>query len=75
MDLGACPKIHDFALRADYENASKERDYYYDCEVSIMFKVNSEPILGKVFKKLNWGKQLLLCIATEIFWKMEKIQF
>jgi len=32
MDLGACPKVHDFALRADYENASKERDYYYDVE-------------------------------------------
>lgn len=34
MDLGDCPKIHDLALRADYELASKDKDYYYDIEVS-----------------------------------------
>lgn len=34
MDLGDCPKIHDLALRADYENAAKHKDYYYDVEVS-----------------------------------------
>lgn len=34
MDLGECPKIHDLALRADYEKASKTRDYYYDIDVS-----------------------------------------
>ncbi|XP_075230717.1 putative RNA-binding protein Alsin2 isoform X2 [Lycorma delicatula] len=32
MDLGECPKIHDLALRADYEHASKSRDYYYDID-------------------------------------------
>ncbi|XP_063708666.1 putative RNA-binding protein Luc7-like 2 isoform X2 [Culicoides brevitarsis] len=32
MDLGECPKVHDFGLRADYENAAKEKDYYYDVE-------------------------------------------
>ncbi|CAD7080411.1 unnamed protein product [Hermetia illucens] len=32
MDLGDCPKIHDLALRADYENAAKHKDYYYDVE-------------------------------------------
>lgn len=35
MDLGECPKVHDLALRADFENASKHKDYYYDIEVSI----------------------------------------
>lgn len=34
MDLGECPKIHDLALRADYETAQKKKDYYYDVEVS-----------------------------------------
>merc|ERR1712004_144201 len=29
MDLGECPKIHDLALKADYEMASKNRDYYF----------------------------------------------
>ncbi|KAL1453168.1 hypothetical protein WDU94_007338 [Cyamophila willieti] len=32
MDLGECPKIHDLALRADYEKASKDRDYFYDID-------------------------------------------
>uniref|UniRef100_A0A1Q3F3S9 Putative rna-binding protein luc7-like 2 n=1 Tax=Culex tarsalis TaxID=7177 RepID=A0A1Q3F3S9_CULTA len=32
MDLGECPKVHDLALRADYENAAKTKDYYYDVD-------------------------------------------
>jgi hypothetical protein len=35
MDLGECPKIHDLALRADFEKASQAKDYYYDIDVSI----------------------------------------
>ena len=34
MDLGECPKIHDLALKADYEMASVNKDYYYDIDVS-----------------------------------------
>ena len=34
MDLGECPKYHDVALRADFENASKKKDYFYDIDVS-----------------------------------------
>lgn len=34
MDLGECPKIHDLALRADYEKAQQKKDYFYDVEVS-----------------------------------------
>lgn len=37
MDLGECPKIHDLALRADFELASKTKDYFYDIDVSITF--------------------------------------
>ena len=33
MDLGECPKIHDLALRADYQAAANGRDYFYDVEV------------------------------------------
>ena len=33
MDLGECPKIHDYALRADYNNAKASKDYYYDIDV------------------------------------------
>uniref|UniRef100_UPI00358F5CE2 putative RNA-binding protein Luc7-like 1 isoform X2 n=1 Tax=Myxine glutinosa TaxID=7769 RepID=UPI00358F5CE2 len=32
MDLGECPKIHDLALRADYEIASKKRDYCFELD-------------------------------------------
>ncbi|XP_022905107.1 putative RNA-binding protein Luc7-like 1 isoform X1 [Onthophagus taurus] len=32
MDLGECPKIHDLALRADFEKAQASRDYFYDLD-------------------------------------------
>ncbi|XP_071960868.1 putative RNA-binding protein Luc7-like 2 [Antedon mediterranea] len=32
MDLGDCAKVHDLALRADYEAASKDKDYGYDID-------------------------------------------
>lgn len=35
MDLGECTKIHDLALRADYEIASKERDLFFELDVSM----------------------------------------
>merc|ERR1712241_1017227 len=34
MDLGECPKIHDLALRADYQQASKTKDFFYDVEAT-----------------------------------------
>lgn len=34
MDLGPCNKIHEAALKADFELASKKRDYGYDVDVS-----------------------------------------
>lgn len=37
MDLGECTKIHDLALRADYEIASKERDLFFELDVSYFF--------------------------------------
>ncbi|XP_059892863.1 putative RNA-binding protein Luc7-like 1 isoform X6 [Gadus macrocephalus] len=32
MDLGECSKIHDLALRADYEIASKDRDLFFELD-------------------------------------------
>ncbi|OQR78072.1 putative RNA-binding protein Luc7 2 isoform X1 [Tropilaelaps mercedesae] len=32
MDLGSCFGIHDLALRADYENAAKTKDFFYDVD-------------------------------------------
>lgn len=49
MDLGECTKIHDLALRADYEIASKERDLFFELDVS-MEKFNS--FCGNCFLRL-----------------------
>nr|CAG4652099.1 EOG090X0BOE [Triops cancriformis] len=32
MDLGECQRIHDLALRADYEKAAQTKDYGYDID-------------------------------------------
>lgn len=32
VDLGDCRLMHDFALKADFEAAQKEQDYYFDIE-------------------------------------------
>nr|XP_033791073.1 putative RNA-binding protein Luc7-like 2 isoform X2 [Geotrypetes seraphini]XP_033791074.1 putative RNA-binding protein Luc7-like 2 isoform X2 [Geotrypetes seraphini] len=32
MDLGECLKVHDLALRADYEIASKQQDYFFELD-------------------------------------------
>ncbi|XP_007910262.1 putative RNA-binding protein Luc7-like 2 isoform X4 [Callorhinchus milii] len=32
MDLGECTKVHDLALRADYEIASKEKDHFFEMD-------------------------------------------
>ena len=38
MDLGPCNKIHEAALKADFELASKNRDFGYDVDVSTCIK-------------------------------------
>jgi len=32
MDMGECNRVHDLALRADFENAQKKKDYFYDVD-------------------------------------------
>jgi hypothetical protein len=34
MDMGECQKIHDVALRADFERSQKDKDHFYDLDVS-----------------------------------------
>ncbi|XP_047222940.1 LUC7 domain-containing protein [Girardinichthys multiradiatus] len=34
MDLGECAKVHDLALRADYEIASKESEYFFELDAA-----------------------------------------
>lgn len=49
MDLGECPKVHDLALRADYEKAAKHKDYYYDIDVSIIISLNRPQFIRSNF--------------------------
>lgn len=53
MDLGECSKIHDLALRADYEIASKERDLFFELDVSVLclMCLLYELVLGNMAKK------------------------
>lgn len=37
MDLGECEKVHDLALRADYEIASKQKEYFFELDVSYAY--------------------------------------
>jgi len=41
MDLGECSKIHDIALVADYNNAAKTHDYFYDVDVCGLCPIDS----------------------------------
>ena len=34
MYVGECPKIHELALRADYQQARNNKDYFYDVEAT-----------------------------------------
>nr|XP_057902526.1 LUC7 domain-containing protein [Doryrhamphus excisus] len=34
MDLGECVKVHDLALRADFEIASKEQEYFFELDAA-----------------------------------------
>ncbi|MBN3291128.1 LC7L2 protein, partial [Polypterus senegalus] len=34
MDLGECSRVHDLALRADYEIATKQRDFFFELDAA-----------------------------------------
>ena len=39
MDLGECPKVHSEALRADFDEANKKKNYGFEKEVIFLFCV------------------------------------
>ena len=61
MDLGPCNKIHEAALKADFELASKRRDYGYDVDVSrVHVKAKAEVLeVRLVILDIVWP--ILLC--------------
>ncbi|XKL67222.1 hypothetical protein PGB90_010642 [Kerria lacca] len=62
MDLGECPKIHDLALRADYANASKERDYFYDIDAT----EHLQAFIADCDRRTELAKQRLLETQEEL---------
>lgn len=62
MDLGECPKIHDLALRADYELASKNKDYYYDIDATD----HLESFIGDCDRRTAAAKQRLAETQEEL---------
>lgn len=62
MDLGECPKIHDVALRADYEQASKNRDYYYDIDAM----EHLQSFIGDCDRRTELAKQRLAETQEEL---------
>ncbi|KAG9467130.1 hypothetical protein GDO78_015551 [Eleutherodactylus coqui] len=49
MDLGECLKVHDLALRADYEIASKQQDFFFELDAEKVHELNEE--IGKLLAK------------------------
>jgi hypothetical protein len=35
VDLGECAKVHEYALRADYERAAATKNLYYELDVKL----------------------------------------
>lgn len=73
MDLGECPKVHDHALRADFEAASRERDYFYDIDAmehleEFISDCDRRTELAK--KKLKETQDDLTEEATAKVWKL-----
>ena len=55
MDLGECKKMHDLALRADYEKASKAKDYAFELDA---FKTLQE-FVNNSDRKIELSKKRL----------------
>lgn len=73
MDLGECPKIHDLALRADYELAAKERDLFFELDA-----VNHlESFIAECDRRTELAKKRLAEtqqeISAEVAAKAEKV--
>lgn len=49
MDLGECLKVHDLALRADYEIASKEQDFFFELDVCDFVLTSWITFCSKIF--------------------------
>lgn len=73
MDLGECTKIHDLALRADYEIASKEKDLFFELDAMD----HLETFISECDRRTELAKKRLAEtqeeISAEVAVKAEKV--
>ncbi|KAG8558521.1 hypothetical protein GDO81_017035 [Engystomops pustulosus] len=73
MDLGECTKIHDLALRADYEIASKEKDLFFELDAM----EHLESFIAECDRRTELAKKRLAEtqeeISAEVAVKAEKV--
>ncbi|XP_077173240.1 putative RNA-binding protein Luc7-like 1 isoform X2 [Paroedura picta] len=73
MDLGECTKIHDLALRADYEIASKEKDPFFEMDAMN----HLESFIAECDRRTELAKKRLAEtqeeISAEVAAKAEKV--
>nr|CAI5822555.1 unnamed protein product [Callosobruchus analis] len=62
MDLGECPKIHDLALRADFEKAQQSKDYFYDLDAM----EHLQAFIGDCDRRTEAAKQRLAETQEEL---------
>ncbi|XP_074027453.1 putative RNA-binding protein Alsin2 isoform X2 [Leptinotarsa decemlineata] len=62
MDLGDCPKIHDLALRADFEKAQQTKDYFYDLDAM----EHLQAFIGDCDRRTEAAKQRLAETQEEL---------
>ncbi|XP_075686146.1 putative RNA-binding protein Luc7-like 1 isoform X3 [Rhinoderma darwinii] len=73
MDLGECTKIHDLALRADYEIASKEKDLFFELDAEKVHELNEE--IGKLLAKAEQlGAEGNVDESQRILMEMERVK-
>ncbi|XP_053550719.1 putative RNA-binding protein Luc7-like 1 [Bombina bombina] len=73
MDLGECTKIHDLALRADYEIASKDKDLFFELDAMD----HLESFIAECDRRTDIAKKRLSDtqeeISAEVAAKAEKV--
>jgi len=73
MDLGECAKVHEFALRADFERAQKTKDYFYDVDACEHLKI----FIDDCDRRTDLAKKRLLEtqeeLSAEVNSKAEKV--
>lgn len=73
MDLGECAKVHEYALRADFERSQKDKDYFYDVDACEHLKI----FIDDCDRRTELAKKRLLEtqeeLSAEVTSKAEKV--